>query len=348
MRGGAICRYMPDGCFTDYHKIINQGGIEDMIVEGDRAYLRKPEELKYVNYECKGGVGWIILNDPKRRNPLSTQRQEDIREAILIGEDDDDAIILCLAAQGKHFSGGAEIKPWRHGNGVYFFHNHRYFKQPMWEKIWDCKKPIIAAIHGYTIGFTLETVLRCDVIIATEDTMIGEIEIQFGSPYGNQKILRLANEKIQMWYSLTGDLMTAEEAKQYGIVNKVVPNDKLEDAVYEFCNKVKRWSPTALWFNRLAIKYGQNTNERTGVLIEDLLESLQSTTPDWAQGLMAFQAEPRRMPVFTNKIPKATVPEPSFRPRDKKPTVDTKQMSYIFEAEEPQVGEPGQWYGGKK
>lgn len=318
-----------------------------MIVEGERKFLRKPEELKYVNYECKNGVGWIILNEPERRNPLSLYRVEDIREAILIGEEDDNAVILCFAAQGKHFSGGAEIKPFRWGNGVHFFHSHRYFKQPMWEKLWDCKKPTVAAFHGYTIGFCLETMLRCDIIIATEDTMIGELEIQFGSPYGNQRIARLANERIQMWYSYTGDLMTAQEAWHYGIVNKVVPNDKLEDAVYEFCEKVKRWSPTALWFNRVAIKYGLTTNERTGVLIEDLLESLHSTTADWAQGLVAFQAEPRRMPVFTNKLPKAVVPESTFMPQDKKPIVDTKQMSYIFEAEEPNVGEVGQWFGDR-
>jgi len=316
-----------------------------VIVEGNKKFLRKPEELKYVDYECKNGVGWIILNEPERRNPLSLYRVEDIREAILIGEEDDNAVILCFAAQGKHFSGGAEIKPFRWGNGVQFFHSHRYFKQPMWEKLWDCKKPTVAAFHGYTIGFTLETMLRCDIIIAAEDTMIGELEIQFGSPYGNQRIARLANERIQMWYSYTGDLMTAQEAWHYGIVNKVVPNDKLEDAVYEFCNKLKRWSPTALWFNRIAIKYGLTTNERTGVLIEDLLESLHSTTADWAQGLVAFQAEPRRMPVFTNKLPKAVVPESTFMPQDKKPIVDTKQMSYIFEAGEPNVGEVGQWFG---
>ena len=318
-----------------------------MIVEGDKKFLRKPEELKYVRYECKKKVGWIILNDPNRRNPLSLKRVEDIREAILIGEEDDNATILCFAAEGPHFSGGAEIKPWRWGNGVHFFHSHRYFKQPMWEKIYDCKKPIIAALHGYTIGFCLETMLRTDCIICTEDTMIGELEIQFSSHYGNQKISRLTNEHIQMWYSYTGDLMNAQEAFQYGIVNKVVPNDKLEDAVYEFAAKLSRWSPTALWFNRLAIKYGLTTNERTGVLIEDLFESLQSTTPDWAQGLIAFQSDPRRLPVFTNKLPKARVPDPNLMPDMPKPTIDVKQMSYIFEAEEPRVGPVGQWFGEK-
>ena len=95
------------------------------------------------------------------------------------------------------------------------------------------------------------------------------------------------------------------------------------------------------------IKYGQTANEKTGVLIEDLLESLHSTTADWAQGLMAFQAEPRRMPVFTNKVPKRGYPKSSLMPKDKKPVVDTKQMSYIFEEEEPQMGPPGQWFGKK-
>jgi len=294
--------------------------------------MKKPEELKYVDYETKNGVAWIRLKEPRRLNPLSLQVVEDIREAIGIAEEDDDAVILCFAAQGKHFSGGAEIKPWRWGNGITFFHSHRFFKLPMWEKIWNCKKPIVAAIHGYTIGFTLETALRCDVIIATEDALLGELEIQFSSPYGNQKISRLAGEKIQMWYSLTGDLMTAQKAEQYGIVNKVVPNDKLEDAVYEFCDKVKRWSPTTLWLNRVAIKYGLTTDERTGVLIEDLCESLQSTTPDWAEGLLAFQTEPRRRtPKFTNKLPKRVVPKRTFGHGDKKPIRDIKNMSYVIE-----------------
>lgn len=296
--------------------------------------MKSPKQLKYVNYETKKGVAWITLNDPKRLSPLSLERCDDIREALMIGEEDDDATIICLAAQGKHFSGGAEIKPWRWGNGVDFFNSHRTYHYQLWDQIWNSKKPIAAAIHGYTIGFTLETLLRCDVMIATEDALIGELEIQFSSPYGNQKIGRLAGEKVQMWYSLTGDLMTAREAMQYGIVNKVVPNDKLDDAVYDFCNKLKRWSPTALWFNRIAIKYGLNTDERTGVLIEDLLETVQSFTPDWAEGLMAFQAEPkRRTAKVFNKLPKRVVPASTFGARDKKPIMDYKNMSYVIEPE---------------
>ena len=298
--------------------------------------MKSPEELKYVDYETKNGVAWVTLNDPKRLNPLSLERVDDIREAIGIAEEDDDAVIICFAAQGPHFSGGAEIKPWRWGNGLQFLHSHLYCHRPMWEKIWNCKKPIVAAIHGYTIGFTLETVLRCDVIIATEDTLLGELEIQFSSPYGNQKISRLANEKIQMWYSLTGDLMPARKAEQYGIVNLVVPNNKLEEAVYEFCNKVRRWSPTTLWLNRIAIKYGLTTDERTGFLIEDLCETIQSFTPDWAEGLIAFQAEPRRQPKFTNKLPKRVIPERSFGPGDKKPIMDINNMSYVIEPSEPE------------
>lgn len=292
--------------------------------------MKSPTELKYVDYQTKNGVAWITLNDPKRLNPLSLERVNDMRDALMIGEDDDDAVILCLAAQGEHFSGGAEIKPYSWGTGLNFFHSHINYHRKLWDQIWHSKKPVVAAIHGYTIGFTLETVLRCDIIIATEDTQLGYLEIQFASNYGNQKMGRLASEKIQKWYIFTGDLMPVEEAKHFGIVNKVVPKDKLEDAVYEFCDKVRRWSPTALWLNRLAINYGMNTDERTGVLIEDLMETLQSFTPDWAKGVTAMQTKPRIRPEFTNKIPKGLAPR-MFGPDDPKPIVDTKYDSFIIE-----------------
>ena len=264
--------------------------------------MKGPDELKYVNYETKNGVAWITLNDPKRMNPLSLLRVNDIREALRFGEDDDDAVILCLAAQGPNFGAGAEVKPYRWGNGLQFFNSHRDQHYRMWDQLFNSKKPVVAAIHGYTLGFAWETVLRCDIIIATENTMVGIPEIQLASNYGNQKMARLAGEKIQMWYSLTGDLMTAQKAEQHGLINLVVPNDNLEEAIYEFCDKVKRWSPTAVWLNRLAIKYGLNTDIRTGEFIEDALETLMSFTPDWAKGGTAFQAEPaKRQPRFTKR-----------------------------------------------
>ena len=265
--------------------------------------MKSPKDFEHLIYETKRGVAWLIWNEPERMNPFSLPRVREIEEAIGIAEDDDDAVIIAMKGQGRAFSGGAEIKPYRWGTGLEFFHSHRHYALPMWEKIWNSKKPIVAAIHGHCIGFALETALRCDIMIAAEGTQIGELEIQMSSPYGNQRIGRLASEKVQMWYSLTGDLMSAEEAERRDIINKVVPSDKLDDAVYEFCDKLKRWSPTALWLNRIAIKYGMNTDEKTGWLIEAALETIQSRTDDWAEGLDAFQMKPRRTPHFTNKIP---------------------------------------------
>jgi len=266
--------------------------------------MNDSQKFEKLLYETKKGVAWLIWNEPERLNPFSPERVMEITKAIDIAEDDDDARIIAFKGQGRAYSGGAEIKPYRAGIGLEFFNYHRTVLLPLWEKIWNSKKPIVVAAHGYCIGFALETALRADIMICAEGTKLGELEIQINSPYGNQRIGRLASEKIQMWYSLTGDLMDASEALQYGIINRVVTLDNLDDAVYEFCEKVSRWSPEALWFNRIAIKYGLNCDEKAGWLIESALESIVSTTRNWAIGVSCFNDEPRRKPTFVGNLPK--------------------------------------------
>jgi len=283
-------------------------------------------KFEKLNYDVKNGVAWLIWNEPDRFNPFSLERVSDITQAIDIAEDDNEVRVIAFRGSGECYSGGAEIKPYRCGTGLEFFNFHRMVVLPLWEKIWNSKKPIIVAAHGYCIGFALETALRCDVMVCAEGTKLSELEIQINSPYGNQRIGRLASEKIQMWYSLTGDLMDASEALQHGIINRVVTMDQLDGAVYEFCDKVSRWSMEAVWLNRIAIKHGLNCDEKNAWLIETCLETIASSTANWAEGVSAFNDIPRRKPNFNYALPKNRLPseeifapgKPLFVPSDTK------------------------------
>jgi len=115
--------------------------------------LWSPKDFKYIDYEVKNGVAWLTLNEPERMNPMRLKRCIEIREAIKLAENDDDVTLVCLAAKGKHFSGGAEINPYTWGNGLKFFNSHMDYHRKIWDQIWHSKKPVAAAIHGWTIGF---------------------------------------------------------------------------------------------------------------------------------------------------------------------------------------------------
>ena len=113
-------------------------------------------------------------------------------------------------------------------------------------RVWDCPKPVIAQVHGYCLAGGLELAMACDLIVAAEGTQLGEPEIRYGSAPVTLLMPALIGQKKTRELLLTGDLIDAAEAERIGLVNRVVPADRLAAEVDALADRIARTPPEIL------------------------------------------------------------------------------------------------------
>ncbi len=121
--------------------------------------------------------------------------------------------------------------------------------------VWSCPKPVIAQVHGYALAGGLELAMACDLIVAADDARLGEPEIRFGSAPVTLLMPFVIGQKRTRELLMTGDLIDAPEAERIGLVNRVVPADRLAPEVDALAEKLARvppdvMAPTKLMLNR--------------------------------------------------------------------------------------------------
>jgi len=152
-------------------------------------------------------------------------------------------------------------------------------------------KPVIAAVHGYCLGGGFELAMGCDIVIAEESAVFGHPEINVGlipGGGGTQRLPRLVGEKKAKEIIFTGDRYSAKEMLEIGVVNKVVPEGKLIDAVGELITKIKSKSPIAIAMAKKAISVALRTNLDEGCDYEKEVFAKLFATEDCKEGIKAF------------------------------------------------------------
>ena len=212
------------------------------------------KEFETVIMEKKGKVGTIILNRPNKLNTLTDGILNDAYAAVTeLGADEEIRVIIIKGA-GRAFCAGYDLSPREKPfETVLDWRGHAEHGSRLMFSIWNCRKPVIAQIHGHCLGGGCDLAMVCDFTIAAEHTMIGEPEIQFNSapPFGIMPyILGMKKTKELL---LTGDRITAAEAERIGLITRVVPDDQLEKEVQELANKLIKIPVPAMMLNKEAI-----------------------------------------------------------------------------------------------
>lgn len=216
-------------------------------------------DLKEVIYEKKdfkeGAVATITLNKPETLNAMDFELTEDILKALTRAEEDDDVKAVILKGAGRAFSSGYDL------GRVYYVYGggtgkpeektrrpsqRARLKYDQWRsetlrRIFTCPKVTIAQVHGYCIGGGLYTVLCCDLAIATSNAKIGHSEQRLvfaGAMYVLPIEIMLIGQKRTRELLLTGKLIDGTEAERIGLVNKSVPEDKLEDETMKMAQMI--------------------------------------------------------------------------------------------------------------
>ena len=254
-------------------------------------------------FQKEGAVGIIKFNRPKALNAINPQVNADMHHALDEIERDSSIKVLVLTGEGeKAFIAGADIaymaklspleaRKWsEEGHALGF----RFESFPI---------PIIACVNGFALGGGVEMAMACDFIYASETAKFGQPEINLGlipGYGGTQRLSRLVGKAIAKELCMTGVMISAQEAKDLGIVNRVFPADKLWEETMKTAQLIASKGRVSLKAIKQSIDRGFDTDLRRGCQMESDTFGLCICSPDAKEGMSAFLE--KRKPNFKGAL----------------------------------------------
>lgn len=256
-------------------------------------------EFISVESQYQKHIALIRLNRPKELNALNLQLMGELRDALKHLDEDDAVRVIVLTGNEKAFAAGADIKQMAGKSAIDMLNVDQF---STWDQIRKTKKPLIAAVSGFALGGGCELSMTCDMIVAAESAKFGQPEIKIGvmpGAGGTQRLTNAVGKAKAMEMVLTGSFISAEEALQYGLVNKVVPTEMYLDAAIELAAKIAEMSPVAAKLAKEAVNRSYETHLDEGLHFERKNFYLAFASEDQKEGMAAFVE--KRKPEFKGK-----------------------------------------------
>ncbi|MGW5463886.1 crotonase/enoyl-CoA hydratase family protein [Streptomyces sp. NPDC003996] len=253
-----------------------------------------PQSPSMVLHERRGGVLTLTINRPAQKNAVDHEVAVQLAEAVDLLDADPELSVGVLTGAGGVFSAGMDLKAFTRGELPVL--PGRGFGGLTRAAV---RKPLIAAVEGWALGGGFEMVLACDLIVAAEDARFGLPETTRGLVAAEGGLVRLPRRlpyHVAARVLLTGEPLTAAEAKQYGLVNEVTPPGTALAVARELAERVARNAPLALAAVKEVLRETQGLNESDAFTRQDEITSGLATSEDAREGARAF-AE-KRAPVW--------------------------------------------------
>jgi enoyl-CoA hydratase/carnithine racemase len=259
---------------------------------------------EHLLYNCQGRVAVITLNRPDAKNAFSPEMITLWDTCLKEAKKDDSVQVIIVTGKGDTFCSGGDIKDMAEGKlrswGM---------KNFLWEGVHrivltmeDLDKPVIAAINGAAMGAGMDMALMCDLRICSDRAKLAESYIMMGLVPGDGGayfLPRLVGTSKALELLLTGDVLSASEALNLGIVNKVVPHDSLMEETMKLAEKIANKPPLALRMMKRAVYQAQTSTLRSHLDYISSQLSLLSETEDHREAALSFLE--KRKPVFKGK-----------------------------------------------
>jgi len=261
--------------------------------------MSDPHE-KTVLVERQGAVGIVRLNRPSALNALNAKLIEELGAAFDDLEFDPGIGAIVLTGSERAFAAGADIKEMQ--TKTYIEAYTEDFITSGWERVSQCRKPVIAAVAGFALGGGCEVAMMCDIIIAAETAKFGQPEINLGTmpgAGGTQRLPRFVGKAKAMDLCLTGRMMDAQEAERAGLVSRIVPADKLMEEALAVAARIAALSRPVAMMVKESVNRAFETTLAEGVRFERRLFHSTFATEDQKEGMAAFVG--KRTPAFKNR-----------------------------------------------
>ncbi len=245
------------------------------------------------------GVSLVRINRPEARNALNIEvRQLLARHMTELGEDPATRCVV-LTGNDKSFAAGADI---REMAGVGTVDMILRNSLALWRAVAACPKPVIAAVNGFALGGGCELAMTCDIIIAGASARFGQPEVKIGitpGGGGTQRLTRAVGKYRAMKICLTGELFSAQEAFDMGLVSEVVPDGEVEKRALGMAQQIAGLAPLAVQQVKEIILAGQDASLETGLRLETKAIQLMFASQDQKEGMAAFLE--KRAPKFQGR-----------------------------------------------
>lgn len=257
-------------------------------------------EYQDILFEVRDRVAYITLNRPQALNSFSMSLKHELENAVAKIEHDDSIWGVIFTGSGRAFSSGTDISEFP--SNVEEARRITAYSQGLFNRIDNLGKPVIAAINGFALGGGLELALVCDIRVASEKAKLGfpEVKICAIPCYGGtQRLTRLVGTGKAKEIIYTGDMVSAQEALEMGLVNHVVPAGKELAKAEEIMSRILKNAPMAVTYAKLCINRGPEISLDYALELEQNLVSMLVPTQDMKEGVQAFLD--KRNPAFINK-----------------------------------------------
>jgi enoyl-CoA hydratase len=250
-------------------------------------------------FELSDGIARVTINRPDKLNALNTTVIAELGDAVTRVETDAGVRGVILTGSGqKAFVAGADISELA-GQGPIEGKARSMLGQQVFRRLERCGKPVIAAVNGFALGGGCELAMACHIRIAAEHAKFGqpEVKLGIGPGYGGTaRLPRLVGKGRALELLLTGEMIDAAEAYRVGLVNRVVPADKLLTESEALLRTILGNGPLAIRACLEAVDAGLDTSLDQALLLEANHFGLLSATEDMREGTKAFLE--KRKPVF--------------------------------------------------
>src|SRR5947209_12522460 len=253
------------------------------------------EVEQHVSVENESGIGWIRFNRPARMNAIGALARKQLAESIKQAERDDAVRVVVLTGSGRAFSSGAAVTEMVQGAGMRTPEDVgnvlRSEYMPMLSRLRTMAKPVIASMNGPAVGIGASFALACDIRIATPESYLMEAFVNIGlAPDGGVSWLlpRLAGTGIAYEMFFTGKPLSATDAHRLGVINRLVPAERLEDEVRELAGHLAAQPRQAMAGAKRAVNHALNSNFEEAMEFESYLQEAQAASPEFAEGVQRF------------------------------------------------------------
>jgi enoyl-CoA hydratase/carnithine racemase len=227
-----------------------------------------------VIFEKDGAIAYVTLNRPRVLNAFSVAMRDDLYEVLsAIKIDDEVRAVVVKGAGEKAFCAGADLSEFLTAPSVVKARHIRGVRD-LWRLFVSMPMPLIAALHGHVLGSGMEIALFCDLRIASDDVLFGLPEVGLGlipGAGGTQTLPRVMGLSRSLDMLLTGRRLTAEEARDAGLVNRVVPRERLYEVADEMAKEIASFDVQAVRNAKQAVTRGMDMSLEQGLYLEKKL-----------------------------------------------------------------------------
>lgn len=248
---------------------------------------------EFLAFDREGPITILRLNRPDNLNSWNSKMREELRDAIGGLVEDDDLRVLIITGTGRAFSAGEDVRgmgdltsigPKAFRRRVRMIHN-------VFDEIEQMEVPVICAINGVAAGGGLELALSCDFRFASSTAKMGLPEGNVGLVPGSggiSRLVKLVGPSKAKRLVMTGEIITADDALERGLVDEVIEADSLIDHAIAFAETLAQRAPLALGTAKLLINQCVNVDLESGRNFERIGQSVLKLSEDHTEGVAAF------------------------------------------------------------